>query len=71
MEVAAGGAKLASMDIMVQEFDLVGLGQSFRTLGGVLFAVKHRAHMSHTPMSNFFLEQVRPLKPISFRALRG
>jgi putative oxidoreductase len=34
--VAAGGAKLAGVDIMVQEFDLVGLGQSFRILVGSL-----------------------------------
>jgi len=34
--VAAGGAKLAGVDIMVQEFDLVGLGQSFRILVGFL-----------------------------------
>ena len=34
--VAAGGAKLAGADIMVQEFDLVGLGQSFRILVGSL-----------------------------------
>jgi uncharacterized membrane protein YphA (DoxX/SURF4 family) len=34
--VAAGGAKVAGVDIMVQEFDLVGLGQSFRILVGFL-----------------------------------
>jgi uncharacterized membrane protein YphA (DoxX/SURF4 family) len=34
--VAAGGAKVAGVDIMVQEFDLVGLGQSFRILVGSL-----------------------------------
>ncbi len=34
--VAAGSAKLAGIDIMVQEFDLVGLGQSFRNLVGSL-----------------------------------
>src|SRR6266446_5034911 len=34
--VAAGSAKLAGVDIMVQEFDLVGLGQSFRILVGSL-----------------------------------
>jgi putative oxidoreductase len=34
--VVAGGAKLAGVDIMVQKFDLVGLGHSFRILVGSL-----------------------------------
>jgi uncharacterized membrane protein YphA (DoxX/SURF4 family) len=34
--VAAGAAKLAGADIMVQEFDLVGLGQSARILVGLI-----------------------------------
>jgi putative oxidoreductase len=34
--VAAGAAKLAGADIMVQEFDLIGLGQSARSLVGLI-----------------------------------
>jgi putative oxidoreductase len=34
--VAAGAAKLAGAEIMVQEFDLVGLGQSARILVGLI-----------------------------------
>jgi putative oxidoreductase len=34
--IAAGGAKLASVPVMIEEFDKVGLGQWFRYFTGLL-----------------------------------
>ena len=34
--LAAGAAKLLGADIMVQEFDMIGVGQEFRILAGIV-----------------------------------